>query len=396
MLIELLEKYADSADIVRLISEVIKDPKNYKAHKNLKDYFYKNKLQSELIDRYVDEYHEFMYDEEPSCYGAVKIWHNRDGKKHCVKKVNGKTLPAEIWPLGSMRWFRDGEYFQDDVDESGEILYSYIDNTGAKHWCINNGKLHRVELNKDQKFLPAFIGKVETLFNYHNRVFKTESEFAEFVNNNTLASLEKIYPSLKLLIYAVVDNPTTWEKHNVLKKAIYKQDLTGDLIDKYFKEYHEYMYEKRTLMGGDFVKEWTNRDGEVHCVLKKDGLTLPARIWPNNRSMEWRKNGKFFRDDRDANSYTMYNDITHGSKCWKTENGMIHRAELDVHGMALPAVIDSQGVERYRFNGNDVTREYITNKIRPSATIVASKKVRITLDDGSVLNLNNVKLIEHV
>jgi hypothetical protein len=148
----LLIKFADNATIVRLITNVQSDPRNYENHNTLKKYLIKTEnYKNAEFEAYYDEYHEFMYKKD---FGVDKVWYKPGTDiKHCTKTfVNSdglvETYPADIRDSGRKIWYIEGVCHRTDLDKFGNTLPTDISPCGLTFW-EHHGKLHRLELGKN-------------------------------------------------------------------------------------------------------------------------------------------------------------------------------------------------------------------------------------------------------
>jgi hypothetical protein len=184
-LIKLLETYSIDTELVKLVSDVMKDDKNHETHSKLRRYLYNKKYP---FGDYYEEYEEILYFE---C-GDTKVWY-KDGKScnqtHRTRKVPidhplvkeygldsylnkslnpivGEhlpppeaakrliTLPASIG-MSNREWRVEGNYERDDVDEWGNRLPTDEYSSGETYWNAKNTQ-HRAEFGKNPNDLETY------------------------------------------------------------------------------------------------------------------------------------------------------------------------------------------------------------------------------------------------
>jgi len=107
-----------------------------------------------------------------------------------------------------------------------------------------------------------------------------------------------------------------------------------------------------TMQGQDGM-EWC-KDGKQHRDDKdpETGLTLPALVWYSG-TMVWCKDGKQHRDDKDPETgLTLPAYVgSDGTKSWWKDDER-HRDDKDPKtGLTLPAYIDSDGIKKWWNHG---------------------------------------------
>lgn len=194
-------------------------------------------------------------------------------------------------------------------------------------------------------------------------------------------------PEMVKSISALLQNETSYDKHQDLATLIKVRGLKGELIDEYKVKYHEYLYEVQ----GSF-KVWRNDNGVEHCDLKdENGMTLPSSTGEGEYK-EWRINGQLCRTDRDADGYLLPSHIAkNGDPSWMT-GPQFHRAELGKDNKALHAKVRN-GVKSYHYKGREMTQKKLTKKLLKKSfkrRAITGQFLTITMKNGDKFNFYDV------
>lgn len=180
---------------------------------------------------------------------------------------------------------------------------------------------------------------------------------------------------------AVIGDPTNYDLHQQLKRAIIKCAKHEHLISlAYFDEYHEFMYELQYNW-----KVWYKPGTwKKHCTktfINDDGLveTYPAVV--SKYVKKWFQDGEYHRTDRDKYGNRLPTDIQIGNGTFWEYKSILHRFELGndpnspYYRQALPAKIFLCGEFSWKFMGREKSRDEITKRLLVLERYPALKKL---------------------
>jgi hypothetical protein len=291
---KLMASNSSDAELVQLCTNALKNLEDNEKHFALSQYLQKKNI---VAEEYYAAYHDKCYTMTMGVCERFKVWKNAEGKEHCSRKdKNGIIMPARTSIDGVCAWWMiDGKPISPGFDENGCSLPDFVGREW-KIWRRDNGVEHRIEIDKDGKFLPSSIRK-DGYMEFRVNSIKMPQEhlqkkygkraIIEELMRRTRDNVEIQNRCKSLLLMNITNNAD----HYVLDRCITLNNINADL---YYAEFHEYCYIRLCDR-----KEWHNPDGKRHCIRKdKDGNIYPAVIESNAKW--WYKDGECFSSEIDG------------------------------------------------------------------------------------------------